>query len=135
MEAFATVAEYRLDTGDDATPDARVEAALGQQSAKLRSKARIAEGRALTEDQAAMARFLVCDAVRKALKPTAFEGVGDMSGATQASFTANGFSTSYTLQNPSGTPYFDLDTLKALTRSLGTSQAVGTVLPSYGRMA
>ena len=135
MAAYATVAEYRLDTGDESTSDERVEAALTQQSAKLRSKARIAEGRTLTEDQASMARFLVCDAVRKALKPTAFEGVGDMSGATQASFTANGFSTSYTLQNPSGTPYFDHDTLKALMRSLGTSQLAGTVTPSYGALS
>lgn len=135
MAAYATVAEYRLDSGDETTASERIEVALAQQSAKLRSKARISPTRTLTEDQAAMARFLVCDAVRKALKPTAFEGVGDVSGATQASFSANGFTSSYTLQNPSGTPYFDQDTLKALMRSLGTSQLAGTVAPSYGALS
>ena len=63
---------------------------------------------------------------------TVLDGLGDVAGAKQASFSANGFQGSYTLANPSGTAYFDRDTLKAFLRSLGRSQRVGSVMPSYG---
>ena len=76
--------------------------------------------------------MLVTDAVGKALKPAVLDGLGDVAGAKQASFSANGFQGSYTLANPSGTAYFDRDTLKAFLRSLGRSQRVGSVMPSYG---
>ncbi|MCB6312294.1 MULTISPECIES: hypothetical protein [Gordonibacter] len=132
MEAYATVEEYRLDTGDATSPDDRVASALSQQSAKLRSRAGIPRSRSLTEDQLQLARMLVTDAVGKALKPAVLDGLGDVAGAKQASFSANGFQGSYTLANPSGTAYFDRDTLKAFLRSLGRSQRVGSVMPSYG---
>lgn len=133
VEAYATVDEYRTDTGDASTPDDRVQAMLDQQSAKLRALAGIRPRRALTEDQALLARSLVTDASRKALVPVTLEGLGDVTGATQGSFSANGFQASVQLSNPSGTAYFDRSTLVALRASLGTSQAVGTVRPSYGR--
>ena len=132
-EAYATVEEYRTDTGDATTPDERVQAMLDQQSAKLRALAGIRPRRALTEDQALLARSLVTDASRKALVPVTLEGLGDVTGATQGSFSANGFQASVQLANPSGTAYFDRSTLAALRASLGTSQAMGTVCPSYGR--
>ena len=92
--SYAEVWEYREDTGDSASDDARVEATLLQQSAKLRAVAGIRHGRKLTDDQAAMARSLVTDAARRALVPPSFAGIEDMSGARQASFSANGFQAS-----------------------------------------
>ncbi len=136
MEAYATVAEYREDSGDDATADSCVEAVLAQQSAKLRG---ILGSRAKriwdSDDAQALARLLVTDAARKCLVSPSLDGVGDVAGVTQASFTANGFQGSYTLQNPSGAAYFDRSTLKALRRLLGGSQGIGAVAPSYGALS
>lgn len=136
MAAFADVSQYREDSGDESTSDARVASVLAQQSAKLRAElggraARVAGD----EDAEALARLLVTDAARKCLVAPSFEGVGEVAGATQASFTANGFQGSYTLQNPSGTAYFDRSTLKALKRLLGGSQRMGTLAPDYGALA
>lgn len=131
-KAYATVEEYRTDTGDESTPDDRVQATLDQQSAKLRAMAGIRPSRTLTGDQALLARSLVTDAARKALVPVTLEGLGDVTGATQGSFSANGFQASVQLSNPSGTAYFDRSTLAALRAALGTSQAIGTVRPSFG---
>ena len=63
--------------------------------------------------------------------PPSLEGL-DMTGASQGSFSANGFQASIQLSNPSGTAYFDRSTLAALRALLGTTQAIGTVCPSYG---
>lgn len=131
-ESYATVGEYREDTGDSSTDDARVSSTLAKQSAKLRALAGIRPGRTLTEDQRLLARELVTDAARKSLVPVVLDGLGDVSGATQGSFSANGFQASVQLSNPSGTAYFDRSTLAALKASLGSSQLVGTVCPSYG---
>lgn len=133
MSAYATVDEYRLDSGDKNTSDERIGAVLDQQSAKLRAKLGISDKRILTGDQAALARLLVTDAARKALMPPVIDGLGEVSGVKDASFSANGFSSSYSLQNPSASAYFDGDTLKALKRLLGGSQRIGTIMPSYGR--
>lgn len=134
-ETYATVDEYRTDSGDTASPDGRVDAMLLQQSAKLRALVGITAGRTLTDDQLAMCRMLVTDSVRKALAPQVMAGIGaNISGATQASWSANGFSASTTFANPSGSAYFDRDTLRALRRSLGTSQSAGTVIPSFGAL-
>lgn len=132
MAAYATVDEYRNDTGDIDSADVRVSAVLEQQSAKLRAYARISSNYSLTDDQALLARLLVVDAARKCLVLNTYGGV-DMTGVTQGSFTANGFQESFTYQNPSGTAYFDRDTLKAFMRSLGKSQSIGQVRPVYGR--
>lgn len=132
MTAYATVAEYRADTGDAATDDSRVEAVLRQQSAKLRAKAGITSARELTDDQSELCRLLVTDAARKALVPPTLEGFGDAAGVTQASFTANGFQGSATFSNPSGSAYFDGDTFRALLKSLGKSQRMGFVAPWGG---
>lgn len=134
-ETYATVDEYRTDSGDTASPDGRVDAMLLQQSAKLRALVGITAGRTLTDDQLAMCRMLVTDSVRKALAPQVMAGIGaNISGATQASWSANGFSASTTFANPSGSAYFDRDTLRALRRSLGTSQSACTVIPSFGAL-
>lgn len=132
MTSYATVDEYRLDSADTETPSERIESALAQQSAKLRAAAGITSGTSLSEDALSLCRFLVIDAVRKALKPVSIDGMGAMDGVTQTSFTANGFSSSYQLQNPSGSYYWDRDTLKALKSLLGTNQRVGTICPGYG---
>lgn len=133
MAAYATVSEYREDTGDEDTADSRVSAVLVQQSAKLRAELGTASKRIdADEDARALARLLVTDAARKCLVRPSFDGVGEVDGATTASFTANGFQSSYTLQNPSGEAYFDRSTLRALRRLLGCGQSCGTVLPSYG---
>ena len=130
--SYATVGEYRTDTGDQSSDEERVRAVLAQQSAKLRATLGIAATRALTGDAATLARLLVTDAARKQLVPPSLEGVGELGGATQASFTANGFQGSYTLSNPSGSAYFDRSNLAALKRLLGRGQRVGTMCPSYG---
>jgi hypothetical protein len=135
MSSYASVDEYRLDSGDESTSINRIESMLEQQSAKLRAAAGINAKSVLTADALSLCRFLVIDASRKALKSPTIDGLGAVEGVTQTSFTANGFQGSYTLQNPSGTPYFDRDTLRALKKLLGTSQRCGTVLPSYGRLA
>lgn len=132
MAAYATVEEYRLDTADETTSDERVSAVLDQQSAKLRAYARISEDKALANDQATLARLLVTDAARKCLVAPTFGGV-DFTGATEGSFSANSFQQSFTLSNPSGTAYFDNNTLKAFIRSLGKAQSVGTICPAYRR--
>ena len=124
MAAYATVAEYRTDTGDEATDGARIEAVLLQQSAKLRAQAGI--------DQQALCRLLVTDAARKCLVPPCIEGLGEMVGAKQGSFTANGFQGSATFANPSGSAYFDTSTYKALLKSLGKAQRMGYVWPGGG---
>lgn len=134
MTSYATVDEYRTDSGDTESPDARVTAMLAQQSAKLRARAGISESDALTEDQLLMCRALVTDACRKALVKPSVDAFGDLSGLTQGTFSANGFSGSFQNANGSGAAYFDRDTMRALMRSLGTSQGCGTVIPSYGRL-
>lgn len=134
MTSYATVEDYRTDTGDSASDATRVDSMLAQQSAKLRARAGIAEGRTLTEDQLLMCRALVTDACRKALVKPSVDAFGDLTGLTQGTFSANGFSGSFQNANGSGAAYFDRDTLRALMRSLGTSQGAGTVIPSYGRL-
>lgn len=134
MTSYATVEDYRTDTGDSASDAARVDSMLAQQSAKLRARAGIADGRTLTEDQLLMCRALVTDACRKALVKPSVDAFGDLTGLTQGTFSANGFSGSFQNANGSGAAYFDRDTLRALMRSLGTSQGAGTVIPSYGRL-
>lgn len=133
MAAYATVAEYRLDADDSTTAEDRIAATLEQQSAKLRETLRISESRPMTADQRTLARMLVTDAARKSLVKPAIDGLGDVAGVTQASFTANSFQGSYTMSNPSGSAYFDRNNLAALRRSLFGSQRIGTVMPSYGK--
>lgn len=134
MAAYATVEEYRLDTGDAKSDDGRVSAVLEQQSAKLRALVGLSASRKLTEDQATLCRMLVTDASRKMLVPAFVEGMGDVAGVTQGSFSANGFQGSYTLSNPSGSAYFDRATLNALKASIKGRQRIGTACPSYGRL-
>lgn len=132
MEAYATVEDYRLDSGDASTPDERVEAVLMQQSAKLRVKAGIDADKKLTDDQLQLARLLVTDAARKMLVAPTVDGMDDVTGIKQSSFSADGFQASYTFANASGSAYFDSDTFKAFMRSLRRFQRVGTMMPSYG---
>lgn len=133
-KSYATVEEYRTDTGDTTSDEARVSSMLAQQSVKLRARADIAETARLTEDQLMLCRALVTDACRKALVVPTVDAFGDMTGLTQGTFSANGFSGSFQSANGSGSAYFDRDTLRALLRSLGRSQGAGTVVPSYGRL-
>lgn len=118
MSAYASVEEYRTITGDETNTDTRIEAFLNQQSAKLRAECALDAARELTEDQKALAVVLVCDAARKALVPVSVDGISDITGASQASFSANGFQSSVTLSNPSGAAYFDRSTLRAFKKSL-----------------
>lgn len=132
MAAYATVEEYRSESGDTSSTDERVTSLLDQQSAKLRAKAGITNARKLTEDQRLLARYLVIDATRKALVVPKADGIENALGIKQYSFSANGFQTSSTFSNPSGTPFFDNDTFKAFVKSLGGTQRIGNVMPSYG---
>ena len=132
-DVYATYDEYVEDTGDDASDQARAVAMLRQQSAKLRALTGIKNGQRLTEDQALLCRELVTDSVRKALVPPTLEGFGgDLSGATTAMFSANGFQQSVTMQNPSGAAYFDRSTLGALKATLGRRQRAGYIYPGFG---
>lgn len=132
MSAYAMVEDYRVDTGDTASPSERVSALLEQQSAKLRAVVGINAARKLNSDQLLMARSLVVDSVHKVLASPSVGGIGDVSGAKQASFSANGFQGSYTFANPSGSAYFDGNMLKAFKRSLGGSQRMYSVMPTIG---
>lgn len=127
MSAYASVEEYRADTGDETSPDARVEVVLEQQSAKLRAECGIDENRTLSDDESMLARLLVTDAARKSLVPVSVDGISDITGASQASFTANGFQQSVTLSNPNGAAYFDRSTLKAFKKSLKVEQRIGYI--------
>ncbi len=132
VAAYATVDQYRTSTGDASSSDQRVTAALEEQSAKLRALAGIDAARKLTDDQAAIARSLVVDAARKQLVPPSVDGIGDVAGLKQGSFSANGFQGSWTSANPSGSAWFDRSMLKAFKRSLGCSQRIGFVMPKVG---
>lgn len=94
----------------------------------------ITDRRVLTEGQLAMCRELVVGACSMALVKPSVDAFGDLTGLTQGTFSANGFSASFQNANGTGRPSFDRDTLRALMRSLGTSQTSGTVIPSYGRL-
>lgn len=132
MAAYATIEAYRADTGDTTSTDERISSLLEQQSAKLRADCGISSTRILTDDQALLARSLVIGAARKVLIPPSLAGMGDIAGASQASFTADGFQSSVTLASPSGEARFDHSTLKAFKRSLGCEQRIGTIWPYYG---
>lgn len=132
IAAYATVEQYRTSAGDAASSDQRVNDALEEQSAKLRALVGISSERKLTDDQAAIARALVVDAARKQLVPPIVEGIGDVSGLKQGSFSANGFQGSWTSANPSGSAWFDGSMLKAFKRSLGCSQRAGFLMPKIG---
>ncbi|MBQ9058526.1 MAG: hypothetical protein IJ125_05030 [Atopobiaceae bacterium] len=132
LESYATIQQYRISSGDESSSDERVEAMLESQSAKLRAAVGIGRNYKLNDDQLLLARELVVDSCRKALVPPVIDGLGAVTGATQASFTANGFSGSYSVQNPSGSAYFDRSTLSAFKRSLGRSQRIGTISPAIG---
>lgn len=129
---YATPEEYTLMTGDSASNRERVSLVLSEQSAKLRALVGIPMGRKLNQDQAEMARSLVIDAARKQLITPSFDGLGNVSGAKQASFSADGFQGSYTFANPSGSAYFDGSMLKAFKRSLRPSQTMRSIMPSIG---
>lgn len=125
--SYATYEEYVDLTGDETTPEERVEALLDEQSAELRAECGISEGTSLTGDRATLARGLVVDAVRKATATANVGGLGPISGVTQASWMANGFQGQYTMANPSGAAYFDRQRLARLKRLLGRGQRIGTV--------
>lgn len=130
---YATVADYRLLSGEEESSDWRVATLLAVQSAKLRAELGPAAAR-IAGDSAELARLLVCDAVAKALATPSIEGVVSAPGVSQSSFSANGFQQSVTFSNPTGAAYWDNGTLKALKRALGASQGAGTMAPSYGRL-
>lgn len=119
---YATVEEYRLDSGDKVSDAQRVDTMLKQQSSKLRALCAIAADEKLPEDALTLARLLVTDAVKKALAQTALEGLGQISGVKQAGFSVNGFQSNITLANPSGAAYFDRSTLRALKKILHKGQ-------------
>ncbi len=125
--AYTDIESYRSYSGDESTPDARVQHYIDAQSAALRAELRIAEGYELSEDAATLAEDIVLDACRKALVPAHLEGFGDVYGATQASFSADGFSASVSTQNPSGAAYFDRSMLARLKRLVGRTQRIGTI--------
>lgn len=129
MGAYATVEEYRIDSGDDETSAERVQAKLDQQSAKLRAIVGISEKTKLSDDQRLLARLLVTDSAKKALVMPTSDVFEDASGISNQSFSANGFQGSVTYANPSGTAYFDNSTLKTFKSSFRGSQSIGVISP------
>lgn len=129
--SYATYQEYVERTGDAVTSQERFEATAEDLSAELRAELGVADAQ-LTGDAAILARRLVIDAARKALVPPVLDGLDcDLTGASQASFTSNGFTGSVTLSNPYGSAWFDGKALARLKRLLGCSQRWGFVFP-YG---
>ncbi len=124
---YATVDEYRTATGDGSSSEDRVSYLLDEESAELRARAGIRDGRELTDDQKLLCRKLVVGAVKAALVSPWPDELGDVGGAKQASFSANGFQQTVTLGVSANTAYFDQAVLKALRRSLSGSQSAFTV--------
>ena len=129
---YATVADYRLQTQDEATSNERVQSYLEEMSAELRAECGLDGTEALTEDQALLAKSIVCDAASHALKPPSLDGLGEIAGATQASFSANGFTGSCTLANASGAAWFDKRKVARFKRLLGKAPRIGTIMPAIG---
>ena len=130
---YATVADYRLQTQDSTSSNDRVSAFLERASIELRAECGLSGTETLTEDQASLAKSIVCDAASHALKPPALGGMGEVAGASQASFSANGFTGSYTLSNASGSAWLDRKMVSRLKRLLGKSPRIGTIMPEIGR--
>ena len=134
-QSYADAAEYAAATGDTSTTPERAEAELATLSARLRAELGVPESRELSGDSLLVARAAVCDAARKKLVSVSIDGLGDIGGVTQASFTANGFQGSYTMQNPSGSAYFDRSMLAELRRLLGRGARIGCARRSYGALS
>lgn len=133
-DIYATYQDYVAVTDDtQANPD-RVNMMLEGQSAKLRATCGIPSGTELTGDAKILARDLVVDAIRKAIAPP-LAALGDVPGATQASWSANGFTASATYSNPTGDAYFNRNLLKAFKNALGRGSVVGSIAPDYGPLA
>lgn len=126
-DVYATVEDYRLDTGDADSTDERIEFYLNRVSTRLRAETGIRDGEALTDDQASLASQLVIDAARKRLQPLVMEVLGDISGTTQASLSANGYSVTMSPQNPTSSAYFDQAMLRELKGLLGRRMAIGCI--------
>ena len=128
--SYATYAQYLTATGDQTSAQAQVEQMLEDLSAELRAECGMADDGALAGDAAIIARKLVVDAARKGLVQPAIDGfAGDMTGARQASFTANGITQSVTLST--GSAWFDSRSLARLKRLVGRGMRAGTI--SFGR--
>lgn len=135
MGGYATLEDYQTMTGDVDSPDEKVNMLLGQQSAKLRALCGISPTTLLSDDAKTLACSLVIDATKKALMPPMVDVMGELTGVSQASFSANGFQSSYSVANPSGSAYFDKSTLAAFKKLIKQTQRIGTILPSYGRFS
>jgi len=129
---YATVADYRLLTSDASSADNRVEAFLAQASVELRAECGMDGSETLTADQAELAKDIVCDAASHALKPPSLGGLGEVPGATQASFSANGFTGSYTLPNASGSAWLDKRKVARFKRMMGKAPRMGYIMPRIG---
>ena len=126
---YAEYSDYVTETGDTETPRAMVEAKLTMLSARLRAMLGFDESRALTDDQEAMAAYLVANAAGHALRTSSLGGVIDTTGQSSAGFSANGFSINASYPNASGSAYFDKTTLKALRDSMGLrNQRIGRLM-------
>lgn len=127
---YATYEQYANSTGDEDSAPERVEQVLEELSAALRAECALRDGGALEGDAGLIARSLVIDAARKALVRPSIDGfAGDMEGARQASFTANGFTQSVTLTTTGAR--FDAASLARFKRLVGRGQRVRMVYP-YG---
>ena len=127
MASYAMYEDYVLSTGDNDSSKERVEYLLAEQSAELRAQCGLTENSALTDDQKALCRKLVIGSVKAALVSPLPEELGDMTGAKQASFSANGFQGTLTMAVSAGTAFFDRATMTALKKSLGRSQSLGII--------
>ena len=130
MTSYATVEEYRTDTNDHESDEAQIESLLDQKSEQLRETVGITDDRVLTKGQLKMCRAIVTEVCGRALAKPLSQVVGDTTGLTQGSFSANGFSATFQKR----AAFFDTHMLSALMRSLGTAHGVGTIVPSYGRL-
>lgn len=132
--SYATYQEYVMATGDDASDANRVESMLEELSAELRAECGITARCPLSSDATKLARKLVVDAARKALVPPSLDGfAGDLTGARQASFTANGITQSVTLASSTGSAWFDSRSLARFKRLVGRGQRWGFVYPGAPR--
>lgn len=133
-ESYATAIQYVNATGDDSTPTERVEQLLEELSAELRAECGLKGGyrQELKGDAAILARHIVLTAAANALARPVLDGFdGDLTGVSQASFTANGTTQSATFSTAIGTARFDYASVRRLKRLVGGSQKASMVYP-YG---
>lgn len=123
---YASVDDYRAATGDAKTDDGQLKKELSVLSARLRAEVGMCEEQPLSNDALTLASALVIDAARKKFVIANAQDVPV--GSSSYSFSADGFSESWSSANASGSAYWDRTMLVEFKQLVGYSgQRIGFV--------